>query len=385
MKTNYQHPPFRKRKIISNILLVFACIGIIIANIYLPRENTILSLFVYHALEGGLIGGLCDWFAVWKTYQAIEENSPRVADEIGQWVATDLISHETLKAQINKILDDPQAKGELIRLANQYFATEEDIKLALQQIWQRVEEPLISYIIEYDFNFADLQVVKNTVYDDRMLKTLKFCIGETLIEVSQSEKMKNFIDSFAESKNIVVKVLLNLYSVNLTESLKQYGKTLCSDEEFLSENEKLLDEGISLIALSASEYIASWNSLDRETRLETLRSMISNLQTMTAELLTKFIMSHKEKIRESKALRNYLPIKIILEFVENRLDTSVSNFIGNKIAERLKSQNPKDFRFRMEWKTRRVLENIRINGTLLGFGLGGVFGLLQYLLKTYME
>lgn len=381
MKLNYQHPPYRKRKIISNILLIFASIGLVLANIYIEHDNTILSLAIYHGMEGGLIGGLCDWFAVWKTYRAIEENSPRVADEIGQWVATDLISHETLKAHINKILDDPQAKGELIRLANQYFASEEDVQQALHQIWLRIEDPIIDYIVDYDLNLQELEIVKTTVYDDKILKTLKFCIGETLMEVSQSEKMKNFLNAFAESKNFILKMVVTVYSQNLTDALKNYGQKLCSNQALISEDEKLVDEAISLIALSATEYVASWNSLDRQTRQEALRSIIHNLKYMTEGIFTRFIMSHKERIRESKALRHYLPIKIILEFLENRMDSSVSNFIGKKIAERLKSQNPRDFRFRMEWKTRRILENIRINGTLLGFGLGALFGVVQTFLR----
>ncbi|MBL0265876.1 MAG: DUF445 family protein [Leptospiraceae bacterium] len=63
--------------------------------------------------------------------------------------------------------------------------------------------------------------------------------------------------------------------------------------------------------------------------------------------------------------------------MEDKIDDQVSKFIGNKISERLKSQDPKDFRVNIEWKTRNILENIRINGTLLGFVIGLIIGAIK--------
>lgn len=72
-----------------------------------------------------------------------------------------------------------------------------------------------------------------------------------------------------------------------------------------------------------------------------------------------------------------MPVREFFEFIEDKIDDQVSKFIGEKISERLKSQDPKDFRVNIEWKTRNILENIRINGTLLGFVLGLLIGSIK--------
>ena len=87
---------------------------------FLPNNVLNFSPFGFyvleHGLEGGLVGGLCDWFAVWKTYNAIETDSSAVAGEIGKWVAKDLLNQNTLKAQLNQIIEDPNNQREIISL-----------------------------------------------------------------------------------------------------------------------------------------------------------------------------------------------------------------------------------------------------------------------------
>jgi uncharacterized membrane-anchored protein YjiN (DUF445 family) len=82
----------------------------------LPIYSEYPSLFfiIEHGLEGGLVGGLCDWFAVWKTYNAIETDSNKVAIEIGKWVSKDLLNQNTLRAQLNRIIEIPENQKEII-------------------------------------------------------------------------------------------------------------------------------------------------------------------------------------------------------------------------------------------------------------------------------
>jgi len=165
--------------------------------------------------------------------------------------------------------------------------------------------------------------------------------------------------------------------INIPNIIKQYGEKLKSGEESFSENEQFLDEMVTIISMSADKYILSWQSLSVEQKTTAVQALITQLRETSLEIASKYILLHKNHIKASKTLRNYMPVREFFEFIEDKIDDQVSTFIGEKISERLKSQDPKDFRVNIEWKTRNILENIRINGTLLGFVIGLIIGAIK--------
>lgn len=116
--------PFRKRKFFSNSLLIGFSIAILFVLFFGDSETSIVKV-VLSALEGGLIGGLCDWFAVWKTYKAIEEDSSKLSSEIGNWVADDLLHHEVIRSRIKMVLEDPSTRDEVHEVLLETFGDEE--------------------------------------------------------------------------------------------------------------------------------------------------------------------------------------------------------------------------------------------------------------------
>ena len=68
--------PYRKKQIIAISLLFISGISLIFleSGTVLTTHESIRKILV-NAFEGGFVGGLCDWFAVWKTYNAIENDS----------------------------------------------------------------------------------------------------------------------------------------------------------------------------------------------------------------------------------------------------------------------------------------------------------------------
>ncbi|MCX8000812.1 MAG: DUF445 domain-containing protein, partial [Leptospiraceae bacterium] len=120
--------------------------------------------------------------------------------------------------------------------------------------------------------------------------------------------------------------------------------------------------------------------LPHQEKSKAVDALFLKIRELVGNSLAKFILEHKEILKASKTLGEYRPVKEVYELLESRIDQRISNFIGDKISERLKSQNPSDFRKKIEWQTRNVLENIRINGTILGFVLGLLAGTIQTLL-----
>lgn len=375
----FSKTPYRKRQIFAVILLIISGLGLALTHLLTGVGiNLKIISILKHGWEGGLIGGLCDWFAVWKTYKAIEEDSNIVAEEIGKWVARDLIDQETLRIQFRKILEDPNIQIEIIKLLDAYFGNLEDTKKILDKLWEKIEKPFKEFVINYEFNAKEMKLISETTHDQVIINTVKLCLGEALISISYDKEFQDFIDKRVSKQNLFVKWFL--YWLNLGEILREYGDKLRLGASFTSKEEEAIDEIFTIISLSFDKYIISWQNLSYKEKSQAVEALFFKIKELVGNSLAKFILEHKEILRASKTLGEYKPIQEIYELLESRIDQNISNFIGEKISERLKSQNPTDFRKKIEWQTRNVLENIRINGTLLGFVLGIIAGTVQILL-----
>lgn len=371
--------PYRRKQIIAVSLLFVSSVSFIVLETGLVlTEHESLRKVLIHGFEGGFVGGLCDWFAVWKTYNAIENDSLTVADEIGQWVASDLLDQNTLKEQINEVLDSPETNAEIYKLLDTYFDTRENTKKILENFWSKIENSVVEYIVNYNFSLGEMSLISNASKDQIITNTIKICVGGTLTKISEEEKFKEFIAKIINQQNVMTK-FVTLF-INIPNIIRQYGEKLKSGEGTFSENEQFLDEIVTIVSMSADKYILSWQSLSVEQKTVAVQALIAQLRETSLEIASKYILLHKNNIKASKTLRNYMPVREFFEFLEDKIDHRVSKFIGDKISDRLKSQDPKDFRVNIEWKTRNILENIRINGTLLGFFLGLFIGVTKSLM-----
>ncbi|HMW07862.1 MAG TPA: DUF445 family protein [Leptospiraceae bacterium] len=369
--------PYRKKQIIAVSLLFLSGISLILleTKLILANQEMIRKILI-NAFEGGFVGGLCDWFAVWKTYNAIENDSLIVADEIGQWVASDLLDKNTLKNQINEVLDSAETNAEIYKLLDTYFDTKENTKKILENLWIKMEPSVIEYIVHYNFSLSEMSLITNASSDQIIINTIKICVGDTLSKISEEQKFKEFIAKIVSQQNAMTK-FVSIF-INIPSIIKMYGEKLKSGDDSFSENEQFLDEMVTIISMSADKYILSWQSLSTERKTVAVKALITQLRETSLDVAAKYIILHKNHIKASKTLRNYMPVREFFEFIEDKIDDQVPQFIGHKISERLKSQDPKDFRVNIEWKTRNILENIRINGTILGFFLGLLIGVLKY-------
>jgi uncharacterized membrane-anchored protein YjiN (DUF445 family) len=374
----FKKTPYRKKQIVAVSLLFISGLSLILleSGMVLTTQESIRKILI-NAFEGGFVGGLCDWFAVWKTYNAIENDSLIVAEEIGQWVASDLLDKNTLKNQINEVLDSPETNEQIYKLLDTYFDTKENTKKILGNFWAKIESSVVEYIVHYNFSLSEMSLITNASSDQIIINTIKICVGDTLSKISEEEEFKNFVGKIVNQQNAMTKFVTMF--INIPNIIKQYGEKLKlgEGEDSFSENEQFLDEMVTIISMSADKYILSWQSLSIEQKTLAVQALISQLRETSLEVAAKYILLHKNHIKASKTLRNYMPVREFFEFIEDKIDDQVSKFIGEKISERLKSQDPKDFRVNIEWKTRNILENIRINGTILGFVLGLIIGVLK--------
>lgn len=364
-----QNTPYKKKYILATFLLVISLVSIGILK-YIGTHQWYLIILL-NGLEGALVGGLCDWFAVWKTYSAIEKDSDKVADEIGNWVSNDLLNQETIKEQFNQILDDPKNHEILVQVIEDYFGTPENTKQIIDQFWSKIEKDVIDFIVNLEFDEKGKQIVDNLANDQMTKRIIKVCMGETLIKLSYESKFREFVEKFAKGK-FLTRMFNMMY--DLPFEIREYGLKLKSEISTETFDDGFAKNLVEVASLSLDKYIISWNELEKQDRIEGARVLVVHIKETVEELIVSFIFHHKSVLREAYTLREYHPIRSLILFISSRVDENVSRYIGDKVSARLKSQNPEDFRFQIEWKTRNVLENIRINGTLLGFLLGAIIG-----------
>ncbi|EMF79468.1 PF04286 family protein [Leptospira weilii serovar Topaz str. LT2116] len=367
--------PFRKRKFFSNSLLIGFSIAILFVLFFGDSDTSIVKV-VLSALEGGLIGGLCDWFAVWKTYKAIEEDSFKLSSEIGNWVADDLLHHEVIRSRIKMVLEDPSTRDEVHEVLLETFGDEEKTNEVLNRLFSKVEEEIVQYVVHYQFSGTDVEILKELNRQKEIIDTIKLLIGESMIKVADTEEFKSLLKEILGKMHLVAQVVLNLV-VDFPKKLKEYGNHVKQGLIIESKDEKTIEKLVNLMAASAETYISSWNELHLDQREKAVRSLMGFLKDQASRLLGTLVQKHLQEIGEIKTLQEYAPLRSIFEFVEKRIDEGVSGYIGKQITSRLQSLDPKDLRKNLEWKTRNVLETIRINGSILGFFLGSVTGLIK--------
>ncbi|EMJ97799.1 DUF445 family protein [Leptospira alstonii] len=370
--------PFGKRQLFSNLLLIGFSIAILSILFFGNPESPVVKI-ILSALEGGLIGGLCDWFAVWKTYKAIEEDGSKLSSEIGNWVSSDLLHHEVIRSRIRKVLEDPSTRDEVHEVLVETFGNEEKTNEVLNRLFSKVEEDIVQYVVHYQFSGTDVALLKELNRQKEIMDTIKLLIGESMIKVADTEEFKSLLQEILGKMNLVAQVVLNLV-VDFPKKLKEYGNHVKQGLVIESRDEKTIEKLVNLMAASTETYISSWNELHLEQREKAVRSLMGFLKDQASRLLGTLVQSHLKEIGEIDTLQEYAPLRSVLEFIEKRIDESVSGYIGRQITIRLQSLDPKDLRKNLEWKTRNVLETIRINGSILGFFLGCVTGFVKFLL-----
>ncbi|WP_246031955.1 DUF445 domain-containing protein [Leptospira fluminis] len=376
MSAGARDRPYARLQLLSNFLL-FLFGGLLFWGFFGKWDRFPWGGVLLHGLEGGLVGAVCDWFAVWKTYRAVETESETIAEEIGKWVSSDLVNEEKLREYMDRILDDPEQIAALSTLLQENLGGSERIGKALDLVWEKVEEDIVRYLTNFRFSGADQEILKDLSRRKEILGTVRFLVGEALVKAADQEDFKDRIDRITRSLSFLAKPLVWL--LDPQKRIREFGAGLKEDQEFDSEEDTVLFEIFSLFSDCADLYIGSWNDLPESKKEEAVRSLTDFGKDQLNRMLTDLIALHVEDIKKMENLREYGPIRSVLEFLRERTNASVSRYLGEQVARGLKRLEPRQFRINLEAKTRRVLEKIRINGSLLGFVSGCGIGLLDFL------
>ncbi|WP_243393252.1 DUF445 family protein [Leptospira perolatii] len=372
--------PYSRIQFFSNFLLVLFGVLLLWGKMS-DWANWAWGRVVLHGLEGGLVGAICDWFAVWKTYRAVETESGTIAEQIGNWVSTDLLNHKYLKEYMDRILDHPENLETIFQFLEENLGNEQKVREVLDKVWDLVEDDIVSYLSNFQFSGTDQRILHDLNRRSEILETVRFLLGETLVKVVQEDEFHTRLEKVIHSFSFIAQIFVRF--IGPERRLKEFGEGLKQGKSFETEEETVLSELVSLFAECADLYIGAWNELPISRKESAVRSLTGFGKEQMNRLLSDVIISHKNEFRNFNNLRDYAPVRTVVEFLRSKTDEGVSEYIGEQVSKSLKHLEPKRFRRNLEDKTRKVLEKIRINGSLLGLLVGGIIGLLEILLVNF--
>lgn len=374
--------PYHKRQVQALVLLALSVVGLIgVAAAKGATPADLRYALLLHAFEGALVGALCDWWAVSKTYRIVEANRNAVALEIGDWVQKELLSHRVISSALQEWAHSPEARDNLYLAIDRLLGTPSQAADRMLVLWRSVEETVLGFVGEYDLSSGDLGTVRALLADPGLDSNIKRCLGEAMIAVAESSELEAFVrQATQEELGWVMRALgVQDRAVNtLRSKLRESGMALRDGRELATSYSAARPLG-----QKASEaYIAAWNALAPEARRQGAALIAGHLARPLAEATAKFLCGQRDQIRQVEKLAAYEPVKIGVAKITDLLGIYLTPRIGALVSGALTQDSPRAFRASLERKTRAYLETIRINGTVLGFGIGAAVGLLLSLFHS---
>jgi hypothetical protein len=117
------------------MILALCALGWCASFVLLPPGTG--STLVRHALEGAVVGGLCDAFAIWKTYEAVERNYGTLSHEVARFVVREIVRPEHVVSDMRAALDTPATTASLLKLVKEKFPSRNKLRAACLDFWEQ--------------------------------------------------------------------------------------------------------------------------------------------------------------------------------------------------------------------------------------------------------
>lgn len=365
------------RKTLALALVIGAAVLLLAAELLArgaPHPAWITVLL--HGLEGAFVGGVCDWFAVWKTFKAIETNQAVVARGIGRWVEQDLLHHRVVGDKLIGYLEDPDFKHRLTRALDDHVGSPGQVEELLGRLWARIEPDVVEFAVHVDLSPSDLGAVGSVLDDPAITEAAGGCLGEALRGIAAGEDLAKVVEAARPHLPWFVKTAESLGFVDLTAQVRQLGERLAAAPAETAAT-GLGPALVGVLRTGASNYVGAWNAMPVPRRREAARALVRNLRDPVIAQVASFVVKERERLRHLPALVHHPRARGLVELIRNLVDARLSRQVGDFIAGSLCSIPAAELRAKLEQQAGAQLQLIRINGTVLGFGVGGVLGLLR--------
>lgn len=355
------------------VLLLGAAAGLLATLLAWPHgASQFWRSALLHAFEGALVGGLCDWFAVNKTYGAIETKSREVADGIGDWVSKELLSHHVLRKNLQAILSSPEVKEQAYAALDRWVGSEAEIRRDLHVLWDRIQPTVVDYVVRYQLSPSDLGATAGVLEDERVVAAVGHCLGRALEDLGGSAELEQAIQAGLDEQGVIVKFVVG--RLDIPAAVKGLGIRIRTDPVGATSSGEMGPAVAAVARRGAGAYVTAWNDMRDTQRREAVAALIEHLAAPVIAAVSQLPVRLRDDLRRLDRLGDHPRLREAVGWVEARVDERVSGQVGRMIADKLKAQSPRELRQLMEQYTNRYLQLIRLNGTALGFGIGLVLG-----------
>ena len=412
MNDDAKRKQLRKYKAFATGLFVLMAVIFIVTTLLQKSSSSHWIGYVRAFAEAAMVGALADWFAVTALFRhplglpiphtnLIENSKQRLGDNLGSFVVSNFLSPQNIRPYIQKLkisnfvgewLGKEKNQGILIR----------NISDIVLDILNKLDDTAVSQFIskkvsEMTDDIKLNQVVGNGIGyilekndHQRIITNLSRQIKEYILENDEMIKDRvkkgsySFIPSFVDNK-IADKIADGLadFFKEVEENPQHEVRTLITRKihEFsvdLKEDPKWNDEFKTikngLLKNDKLEEYSSdiWVSI-KKTLMKELQEEHSALKNYLSKNLNEFALNLKSDENLQNKIDHWVRVtayKYILKNTHqfgNLISTTVGNWQGKELSEKLELEVGKDLQF------------IRVNGTLVG----GLVGLIIYTIAHF--
>lgn len=358
--------------------------------------------------EAGMVGALADWFAVTALFRhplgipiphtnLIERKKNDLGANLGVFVNENFLNSTTIRPYIERLdvsklmtdwLEKPANREGLESEIRNLLRTvildleDEEVKdyltlkatdLLKKVDYQNLAAVGITYLIEKDEHNNLLNTllpqVKSYIKENESMVLSRIAASRPLIAILAGKKIsKEVIDGILSFISEVEKDDRHFVRQKISENLLKIAAELKETGKWDSKFTRLTSELITPKTLEP--YISDiWRGI-KQSLLENLEDSESKLQEYLEKTILKLSIKLKTDQEIQQRINNWIRHFVYRMVLKNRqeveelIGTTVANWSGKELSEKLELEVGKDLQF------------IRVNGTLVG----GLVGLLIYII-----
>ncbi|WP_312297143.1 DUF445 domain-containing protein [Chryseobacterium sp.] len=412
MNDEAKRKQLRKYKAFATGLFVLMAIIFIITTILQKSNSSHWIGYVRAFSEAAMVGALADWFAVTALFRhplglpiphtnLIENSKQRLGNNLGSFVVSNFLSPQNIRPYIQK-LKISNFVGEWLGKEKSQDILIRNLSEIVMDILNKLDDSTVSHFISKKVSEMTGDIKLNKVVGNgigyilekndhqRIITNLSKQIKEYIIENDEmiQERVKkgsySFIPSFVDNK-IADKIAAGLseffkeieedpqHEVRtlITQKIHEFSVDLKEDPKW-DEEFKTIKNGL-LKNEKLDEYSNDiWVSI-KKTLMKELQEDHSALKNYLSKNLNEFAQNLKTDENLQNKIDHWVRVtayKYILKNTHqfgNLISTTVGNWQGKELSEKLELEVGKDLQF------------IRVNGTLVG----GLVGLIIYTIAHF--
>lgn len=401
----------KKYKLLATSLFVIMSLGFIVTSILIKNNSAEYLKYIRAFCEAAMIGALADWFAVTALFKKplglniphtnlIENSKDDIGENLGEFISDNFLNPTNIKPYIKK-LDGVNFILNWIKVPANKKKFEDEVKSFIINFLKELNDhEVIAYLnkksteIIRDFSISEpvFKISNHLITEnqhnkliDKLLPYLKKYINDNKdfvkdqvtenagfvgmlfgnkISNSMVSGLNSFIEEIQQNPNHQIRLQIEY-------QLLEYITKLQTDEQFKLKLNSIKNDFFTTDQIN---HLTSkgWISFKENTIKE-----LENPESSLNKYLTKYSNQFITQLKDETILKNR--INIWIQTFSFKVIAKNSNYIATLIATTVKNWDGKELSEKLETEVGKDLQFIRINGTIIG----GLIGVLIYTLTQF--